>query len=184
MSEDALIQFGLSKGNVLSKFDISNILNFDQKIQCLQQAYRYLSRRPHLEKELFLKLLNKGFQVNTINDAFVYLHEKGYLNDTDFIRLFIREQSTTNKSGPLLIKKKLLDKGAELTTIDKLLQSDYPIDRELDNARLHLQKKLTLLKGKTDKENVQKLVRYLQQKGFAWDTIRKVFSEHELINRG
>ena len=108
------------------------------------------------------------------------MRDKGYLNDEDFIRIFIREQSTVRRSGPLLIRRKLLEKGAEQSLVDTWLPSEYSIEKELGNARILLEKKIKSAGAGQGKERMQKLSRYLQQKGFTWETIQTVFTEADI----
>ncbi len=56
ISEDTLVHFSIVKGAIFSKEEFQKIISFDQINQCVQQAYSYLQRRPHLKKELSRKL--------------------------------------------------------------------------------------------------------------------------------
>jgi len=98
------------------------------------------------------------------------LHKKNYLNDPDFIRLFVIDQMRLKRSGPMLIKKKLMEKGAKAETVDMILSADYPENEQFNNAQILLNKKLQN-DSRIEKEN---LVRFLQQKGFPWDIIRQI----------
>ena len=169
VSEDTLVHFNIQKGRKYSDADLLEIQNHENVIQCLAQAYRYLARRSHLEAELKRKLHSKAFENGIIAETLGRLKKNNYLNDRAFIRQFISDEIHLKKTGPLLIYKKLLQKGAAREEIDELLEPAYPELEQLKNARLLYAKKASSSK----KPEVQKIYAYLQQKGFPWDIIRQ-----------
>jgi len=64
--EDTLVHFSILKGAVFSKEKFNTIISFDQVNRCVQQAYSYLQRRPHLKQEIFRKLQEKEFNTHII----------------------------------------------------------------------------------------------------------------------
>ena len=169
VSEETLIHFNIQKGREYSDADLLKIQNYENVILCLAQAYRYLARRSHLEFELKRKLRLKAFENDIIEEAVKRLKKNNYLDDRAFIRQFIAEEINLKKTGPLLIYKKLLQKGAAREAIDELLEPTYPESEQLKNARLLYAKKASGSK----KPEVRKIYAYLQQKGFSWDIIRQ-----------
>jgi len=169
VSEDTLVHFHIQKGREYSDEDLLEIQNYENIIQCLAQAYRYLARRAHLEAELVRKLHVKAFENRIIDEAVKQLKKNNYLDDRAFIRQFISDEIHLKKSGPLLIYKKLLQKGAERETIDEILTPAYPEQGQLKNARFLYAKKASSSK----KPEAKKIYAYLQQKGFSWDIIRQ-----------
>ena len=170
VSEDTLIHFQINKGSEYSETTLFEIQAYEEQVQCLFQAYRYLSRRPHLTAEIIRKLRLKGYENSLIQLVIQTLQEKKYLNDPDFIQLFVSDQIRLKHSGPLLIKKKLLEKGAKSEAVDTVLSEDYPDHKQFNNAQKLLNKKLQ----NNPKIEKEKLVRFLQQKGFPWDIIRLI----------
>lgn len=144
----------------------------DETVRCLEQAYRYLARRPHLESELRIKLNQKGFASQRIEDTFNELKKKRYLDDAEFIRLSIRDQSRLKKSGPLLIRKNLITKGAGIETVSQILEEEYPQSLMEENACELALKKTHQLRDSVLKARIQKTVRFLQQRGYGWELIQ------------
>jgi len=173
VSEDTLVHFNLQKDLDYSENKLQEILKYEDVMLCLSQAYRYLSRRPHLESELKRKLRLKEFDNVTIADAINRLRKNKYLDDRDYIRRFISDQIHIKKSGPLLIYKKLMEKGAGRSDIEEILESAYPETEQIINAQFLFDKKANSAK----KEDLKKLYAHLQQKGFSWDIIRQVIVE-------
>ena len=171
IDEDTLVHFALSKGQVYAQSKIDEIRRHDEYISCLHQAFRYLERRPHLKKELYRKLKQKSFPERSIDQTMDYLEEKQYLDDLDFIRRFINDQVRLKKNGFLLIKKKLIEKGAKQEDAERLLLLYYNENLQVANAKALLEKKKSKLIETDSNKAKQKLVRHLQQKGFPWRII-------------
>ena len=175
ITEETLLQFNISKNKEFSEDELESIQLYDQKMRCVYQAYRYLTRRPHLGGELRRKLLVKGYQNPIIDKTLEYLKQKKYIDDNAFIKLFIKEQIDQKKSGPLIIKKKLIEKGASINQIDPILFDGYPEEMQIENAAKLFQNKLNTIHESNEKKLKDKLFRFLQQKGFTWPIIEKVF---------
>ena len=171
VDEDTLVHFTLKKGQLYTQNKIDEIKRHDQFISCLHQALRYLERRPHLKKELYRKLKQKSFADRSIVRTMDYLEEKHYLDDNDFIRRFINDQIRLKRNGFLLIKKKLMEKGAKQEDSERLLLLYYNENLQIANAKYLLEKKESLLKETDENRRKQKLIRHLQQKGFPWRVI-------------
>lgn len=67
-------------------------------------------------------------------------------------------------SGALITKLK--QKGIPNETIDEILETDD--DKEIANAERVIESRYRLIKGKTDYERKQKLLKYLLNKGFSY----------------
>lgn len=170
VSEDTLIHFNIQKDLDYSEEMLQEILKYEDVMLCLSQAYRYLARRPHLESELKRKLRLKEFDNVAIIDAINRLRKNKYLDDHGFIRRFISDQIRIKKNGPLLINKKLMEKGAVRSDIEEILESLYSDTEQIINAQFLFDKKANSLK----KEDLKKLYAHLQQKGFSWNIIKQI----------
>ena len=178
VTEETLLHFGISKNKDFSDNELESIQSYDQKMRCVYQAYRYLSRRPHLNAELKRKLLAKKFSNSMIEQTLKYLNQKNYMDDEAFIKMYMQEQINLKKNGPLIIKKKLLEKGAHSSAIDPILLEGYPEELQIENAAKLFQNKIKSIREEDEKKVKEKLFRFLQQKGFGWPVIEKVFAEH------
>ena len=178
VTEETLLHFNIAKNKDFSEDELESIQSYDQKMRCVYQGYRYLSRRPHLNEELRRKLLIKGFDKIIIETALEYLNQKKYLDDNTFITLYIQEQINLKKSGPHIIKKKLLEKGAKSAVIDPILMDKYPEALQIANATQLFHNKIKSISDHDEKKVKEKLFRFLQQKGFTWPIIEKIFIEN------
>ncbi len=171
ITEDTLVHFGISKDKSYRDSELEKILNHDLVTRGLQQAYRYLSRRPHLYSELRRKLTQKSYTNSVIDKVLKILGDKNYINDFEFIHLFFKDEVNNKKSGPLLIKKKLLEKGASAGDVDEIISKLYSDELECKNASLLMEKKSAKYADPDPQKFKQKIIRFLQQKGFRWQAI-------------
>ncbi|MBD3225722.1 MAG: hypothetical protein GF313_13420 [Caldithrix sp.] len=174
ISDDTLVQFAIHKGRRFSDDTLKEILQYDRLALCLTQAYRYLSRRPHLKKELKTKLIQKKFDQSVIEQTLIKLKEQGYIDDADFITRFIADQKQIYRNGPLLIRKKLITKGAQSEMVDVLLKDLYTEEEEEQNADYWLNKKLKRTEITQPLKEKQQLGMFLQRKGFNWSIITRI----------
>lgn len=178
ITEETLLHFLLSKGKELSEQKLEEIHRFDQIQQCVQQALRYLSRRGHFVLELKRKLRNKGFRDDIIEQALKYLQGKNYLNDDQLTAQFVHDGIHLKKYGPLLLKKKLFEKGVAADIIERHVQQAYPLQKQEELARQLLEKKLRSLPPDLPPvRRNQKIAAFLQQRGFSWNVIQSVLNE-------
>jgi len=176
ITEDTLVHFAISRGSEFSKKEFETIIDHDKVNLCLRQSYNYLQRRPHLQKELERKLKQKGFPLHIIERAFLHLRKNKYINDDDFICMFIRDILRQGKSGPLLIKKKLAEKGALFNKIDLHLDELFPIEKQKEIALRLLNGKHSKLNEQNKMKHKQKLLQYGMGRGFSWVVLEPIIN--------
>ena len=69
-----------------------------------------------------------------------------------------------------------MEKGALSSSIDPILSEGYPEELQLENAAKLFQVKIKTIRDHDQKKVKEKLFRFLQQKGFTWPVIEKVFA--------
>ncbi len=180
INEDTLVHFALSKGVELTSEKIESIRYTNDLNECRAQAYRYLSRRAHLSRELATKLRHKGYSQLLIDDALAQLIKNKLLDDREFIHLFIREKINISLSGPLLISKKLQEKGANRDEVDEILSTDYPEELQMEIAGRVIRKKTKVLAGLSGRQQLDKLRRALKCKGFYGAPLSRALQNREL----
>lgn len=173
ISENTLVHFALRKGMSLPAEAIESIKAYQAFDEARQQALRYLNGRPHLESELSVKLIRKGYDKVIIHKVLDYLRDKGFLDDARYIEQFVQEAIRAGKSGPLRIRQKLLTKGADRGLIDTALLA-YDDAFQEEACRLLVQKKRAMLRETDPKSLRNKLGAFLQNKGFLPHIIYKV----------
>ena len=83
ISEESLLEFNIRSGLELSEDLLDKIEKKEKVVAIREQAWRFLARRMHSEKELKLKLVNKGYEQENIDHIITELRSKKYLNEDD-----------------------------------------------------------------------------------------------------
>lgn len=142
---------------------------------CLQFSLNYISRYPKTEKELTVRLLQKGFMSNEVNETIRKLKELWYINDEKFIQSYINSE-ISNKGKPILIiKQKLIQKWADWHLIEKLLNNN--MEDMLEWTYKKIQKEIQSYKKKWIDwfDIIQKLMR----KWYKLDDIKEVIQNKQ-----
>lgn len=141
----------------------------------IDQAVVYLARRDHAEGELREKLRKKGIEHALIDEAYVDMRERGYLDDARFAE--IQGAILARRGwGPMQISQRLSARGVSKAVIrealDELERENETDWDELCYARL-VAKFGADVSEFTQKQR-EKAYRYLLHRGFSSDTIRRV----------
>ena len=147
----------------------------DDKAILFNKALSYLSRREHHRTELKSKLSrNKGYSEATIEAVLDSLVAENMLSDTRYIEAFIASRQT-KLYGPIRIKMELLQKKLNPESIEQIL-AEADVDWQ-HNAKLCLRKKFP--QKATDNLELAKRRRFLWQRGYSEEIIRKVLKDDD-----
>ena len=176
LSLDVFLQSGLKKNEEISDDRFSLLIKENKLFYIKQRALNYLGRRPHSLSELRVKLLQKGYEKDLINEVLEYLRDKNYLNDLDFAKQFSKAKLDSKGWSKKRLKSELFKKGINSDIIDEVLNENYNEVIELENATAVAVKKLKSLKNKTGDKNIlkNKLSSFLNLKGYSYDITREV----------
>ncbi|MCF8240037.1 MAG: recombination regulator RecX [Melioribacteraceae bacterium] len=177
IDERVIIEYRLNVGSEINENEIEIILSQHDYYKTKDQAYRYLARRPHSEKELSDKLKRKQHSLENVDKVISDLIKINYLNDEDFAEIFINDR-LDKKKGTLKIKAELFNRGVSRKIIEA---ASSKIDEEilLNNAVDLAEKKLRTFRDKEISEinQKQKIYYFLMNKGYSGDIIRKAISK-------
>jgi regulatory protein len=174
MSPEIVLKFGLSPGNSFSDGEFLRILREDSIRQAKDQALRYLTVRPHSRRELWRKLREKGHRSEVIDQVLDQLENVELVNDEQFTRLFIQNELRLRPVGKLLLIQKLVQRGISRELYEPLLKELLSEAEEMGIAQSLTDKFLKSHSRVKGNELKEKLVRYLQGKGFQWEQIKQV----------
>ena len=130
----------------------------------------FLSRREHSKKEIYKKMLDKVNSLEILDEEIKKLEQDGILDDERFAEQYL--YSLVKRGlGPLRINKYLQEKGVDSHLINTLL-------KDLDWQ--DLAKEVLLKKSKYQippkEEDVVKLKRFLNYRGFEYYDIERAFN--------
>lgn len=174
LSAELLLESGIAEGDELEPDQLDPFIERDETGKVLNQALRFLSARPHSERELRTKLRRKEVDPELIDDAFARLRELGYLDDAAFARQWVEERG--RQRGTLKLRAELKRKGVADDVIAAALEGSPERD-ELADARELAAKRLARLSGEPPQQVRAKLTRYLAGRGYRYDVIRQALGD-------
>ncbi|HKL44267.1 MAG TPA: regulatory protein RecX [Candidatus Absconditabacterales bacterium] len=139
---------------------------------CCQYAIKYISRYPKTEKELRIKLQQKGYNEDEVRYTMDYLKKKGFADDKVFVESYIRSE-LVNKGKPIInVRNKLYHKGVDKSLVNEILE-EYKSEIEKGIYK-KIRKEIDAYKRKGVEgfDIIQKIMR----KGYRLDDIKEVIN--------
>ncbi|HOT21255.1 MAG TPA: RecX family transcriptional regulator [Sedimentibacter sp.] len=174
-----LIKYSLKKGMELDDALIDEILLSEEEISVYNYGISVLSRYFKSEYELRLKMKNKGFNPQLIDNAISILKEHKYLDDERYCEMFINDKINISKHGVRKIKEALYYKGIDKEIIEEKIKC-ISAESEEERALLLGEKKLLNIKENDNRKKMSKLSNYLLGKGFEYETVNRAL--RKLLN--
>ena len=172
LNKETAILFGLKENKQIDENKLKEAIFESEAKSAFEKSLDYLGRRMYTKKEIFDRLLKKGYEKEVIEKAIEKLEEYHYVDDALFAKQFVQSNQKISKR---ILQGKLLQKGVPADEISEIIESrTYE-----DEYNLCLEQARKYLKSKTvsDLNEVQKFQASLARKGFDFDTIKKVSRE-------
>ncbi len=137
---------------------------------CLTVALRFLSYRPRTVKEVERRLEGR-FAAPLVDKAIDYLRELKYLDDASFCAQWIGSRERRRPRGSRALQQELKRLGVEQHLIEEALEG---MDETASacNAGRRQASKLSA-QGSNPQQFRQKLIPFLQRRGFSYGTARE-----------
>ena len=137
-------------------------------------CFRILGLKPYTESEIRKKIYGrfKNVEEKTINEVVAKLIELKYVDDKKFIENYVEYRSSISPRGVYLLKQELYRKGINSDLISEVLNK-IEID-EIKLAQELANHKLQSLQSYEPQKRKEKLMRFLQSRGFGYDVIKEV----------
>ena len=142
----------------------------DSPVELRARALRLLARREHSRAELGRKLAPRAESPEALHTLLDSLEQKKQLSNERFAAE--RARVLARKFGAARIRQDLKSKG-----VDPELVARVSGDSDLEQARAILARKYRL--PATTRDERARRMRFLQQRGFAHETIRKLLSSDD-----
>lgn len=160
-----------------SETEIQEMKYFSDIERAKSRAINYISGKLKTKYEVRLKLKEKDFTEDIIDEVIDILEKEEYLNDRLYCEVFIEDKKQLNGYGKNKIKSLLIQKGVSKSVFEDFLD-EFEYEEEFDNALKMGIKKLNLLSNEEDVfKKKQKLINYLAYRGFSFDVINDVLRE-------
>lgn len=160
----------LSAGQDLGKEALEALAEKDILQQCFNAAVRFLGYRPRSESEIRQRLARHGFEEIIIGKTLDKLKDSGFVNDTDFARLWVENRDALRPRSKSMAKMELKRKGLEADIIEKAIST---ID-EKDSAYRAAQNRARRLQALDYFDFRLRLGQYLGRRGFNYAIIKEI----------
>ncbi len=179
LSVDIFYKSGLKKNDEISDDCFSSLIKENQLFHIKQRAFRYLGRRQHSTSELRIKLKQKRYETELINEVLDDLKKKNFLDDTKFAEMFVEEKMKLKLWGEQKLRSELVKRGIKSEIITDVLANKISEEDKLNNAMIIASKKYDTLKNRNvDKDVIKrKLFTFLNSRGYNYGLIKEVCDE-------
>lgn len=175
-STEIVFIHNLKVGQEINYEELKTIAEEDNYIKCKGDALRFIERSYKTERQVYDKLLTKGYDNKTIEKVIDFLTEYKFIDDCKFGDIYIDER--LKREGRNKIKYSLIKKGISESIVDEKLSN---IDRNKERNALNeiAEKKYKLIiKSEDDKNKIyNKLGRFLMNKGYLWEDVKYVLNK-------
>lgn len=182
ISLDTLARENLYEGMDIDDELMERIFQTDLRSRFLVRATEYLSHSPKTEFQLLRYLKNLRFKKKNIwfkeginldwdkffNDILCKLKEYKYIDDENYARLFVQSRLRSKPRSKSVLIGELMSKGVSKEIAQSIV--DEEVIDEIDLLKAAFEKKY---RGKKIDIKDQKMVTFLQRKGFSWDLIEQ-----------
>lgn len=171
VDNDILAEIKIYEGMSFQKEEFKSKLEIIKYKKALRTALSMLSRAWRTAYEIKKRLLEDGYEADTIENVMTYLGEAGYINDEQYAESYLKNRNLCSKASKKTVLEKLKQKGIDREIIEEKLEEagfdEYQAAHQLATKKSHG------LKG-DDREKKQKLYAFLYRKGFNGDVCRSV----------
>lgn len=143
----------------------------------LKRAFRLLGYRDRSEKEMYEKLMKKGFSAEVAWNAVAYLKDRGFIDDRKFAGILKKDAIERKHLGRRGTRAYLINKGISGDIADEILGDE---DNYLDTAKNLVEKKLRSLKACDKETTKRRLWGMLARRGFSYGIINKALKSFGL----
>ncbi len=169
ISGDVFLSNPLKVGQKLETKEISQLQSLDLKNRIRHQALNLLSFRQRSRAELFRRLNEKGHQIQDIEPILDDLESKGYLNDSEFAKMYAAHLIEKKLLGRVAVKSEFYPHQIPDHILDPILDELYERIPPINLVEKMVKKRMKT--GEKSQKDKSRLVNQLKRRGFAWSEI-------------
>ncbi len=175
-SSELVYYHNLKNGMIVDLEKLSDIVEEDNYIKGKNSALKILEKSFKTEKEMYDKLLQKEYDIKTINRIMEFLKSYSFINDDKYVELYIKEKIKVQGKGK--IRYSLLNKGIDEEKINFYL-NNISSEEERDIAYKLGEKKYKILcKSENSIPKLKKkLGDYLLRNGYNFEVVNEVLNK-------
>ncbi|MGG7176278.1 recombination regulator RecX [Clostridium paraputrificum] len=174
---------GLKTNMEIDEVKLKEVAKEENLSKCKNTALRIIERSYKTEKEITDKLIEKGYDMDSIKPTLEFLKEYNFINDESYTKMYVKDRMRSQ--GSQKIKYALMRKGVEEEAIASALENIDKEDEMQVAMELARKKYSQLSKREDDKYKLwNKLCRFLIGKGYdyslAKDVVKKVVNVEDV----
>lgn len=173
--EDVLVKHRLAKGQWIAKSRMEEIFQDEERQKALNDALKYIGRKPRSVQEVTQKLKLKGFETTLIESVIRQLTDHQYLDDESFAKSWAEHRILNSKRGRQWVRQELKMKGVAKEKIGDALQA-VSSEAEYNTAMELAVKRLKQICGEP-RDKQRKLAQFLLRRGYPNSMVAKVVRE-------
>ncbi len=160
---------GLKQGEPLSRNRIEDLKQADEKDTAYSRALFYLKFRSRSRMEIERYLKGKKFSSVAITTALSRLEDNGYINDLNFVRLWIDNRRRFKPKGSYALKWELREKGIDEQIINSVLM-DFD---ETESAWAAVTPRIDRMRNLEKSKFKKRLYDFLNRRGFGYSICKE-----------
>lgn len=166
----------LSVNEEVDEVKLKRIAREENLSRCKNTALRIVEKSYKTEKEIYDRLIEKGYEKETIDPVIEFLKEYKFINDEAYVKMYTKDRM--RNQGTNKIKYALKRKGIEDEKIEEALSHISKEDEKSIAKELAMKKYKMLVKKEDDKYKLwNKLCRFLVAKGYDYSLTKEVIKE-------
>lgn len=173
---ETLVKNNLTVNQELSEDKIERLIKEGELVKFYNKAVKFISFRPRSEKEVVSYLIRKKAGEKEILMVIKKLKSLELVDDSKFINWWFEQRQTFKPKSLREIKMEMLKKGVNKELICEVIDNKEA-DIEIKMARKLAQKVSRRYQSLSKKEFFQRMAKYLMQRGFNWETTKKIIDE-------
>lgn len=178
--DDTLLKYQLRKGDEISAEKLSEIREYDEYNYGKSIAYKFLSYKPRSIKEVKNKLTYKKISKESVEKIIEHLKKYQFLNDESYAKMYLEQRINNKSMGKSMVQFKMIDKGIDKEMISKVIEENYPEDKQIESGKKLLEKYLKKKQKIEDKQELKKkCYQYLFSRGFSYGIIAQILNISE-----
>jgi regulatory protein len=173
LSESALLQSGLARGQELSRQQVEDYKRLSADDKTYNRALRYVAMRSRSTWELKTYLQRKEAPDALIASVVERLTNLGLLNDAAFAVSFVRDRQLLRPTS----RRKLILELKKRHLAEEYIQAALQ-EGEVDEAN-SLEQVIAKKRRQTKYQDDQKLMQYLARQGFSYGDIKTALAQND-----
>lgn len=179
VTENTLINFRLTLGEVISDSLLQNIKSDDELNYAYQKAVNYLSHYLRSKFEVKNKLVELDVSSKVIEEVIVKLINNNLIDDQEYATSYVNTSIRSGNKGPAVIRQYLKSKKIEETIINKAIetfdeQQQFKVVENLANKLQNRSDNTSFINKKN------KIKKTLLSKGFSYTVVNDVLDNFDI----